>query len=111
MILASVNAPDGSTLEYTNRYAQALEKMGQPFKEFDQIFANVGNPTVAQASVVYRKVALDERKRSTMEMPRELPPQLTALAGVTADPITPPSLGLGFVTPTPTSVHPSSDSY
>jgi multidrug efflux pump len=27
--------------------------MGQPYKEFDRIFANVGNPTVAQASVVY----------------------------------------------------------
>ncbi len=56
VILASVNAPDGSTLDYTNRYAQELEKMGQPFKEFDRIFANVGNPTVTQASVVYRTV-------------------------------------------------------
>ena len=56
VILASVNAPDGSTLDYTNRYAQELEKMGQPFKEFDRIFSNVGNPTVTQASVVYRTV-------------------------------------------------------
>ena len=29
MILATVNAPDGATLGYTNRYAQALERMGQ----------------------------------------------------------------------------------
>ncbi|MEO6015699.1 MAG: efflux RND transporter permease subunit, partial [Polaromonas sp.] len=49
VILANVNAPDGATLDYTNRYAKALEKMGEPFKEFDRIFANVGNPTVAQA--------------------------------------------------------------
>ncbi|MEO7401263.1 MAG: efflux RND transporter permease subunit, partial [Polaromonas sp.] len=89
VILASVNAPDGSTLEYTNRYAQALEKMGQPFKEFDRIFANVGNPTVAQASVVYRTVDWDERTRSTMEMARELQPRFNALPGVTAFPITP----------------------
>lgn len=96
VILATVNAPDGATLDYTNRYAQALEKMGEPFKEFDRIFANVGNPTVAQASVVYRTVDWDERKRSTMDMARELQPKFNALPGVTAFPITPPSLGQGF---------------
>ena len=96
VILATINAPDGATLDYTNRYAQALEKMGEPFKEFDRIFANVGNPTVAQASVVYRTVDWDERKRSTMEMARELQPKFNALPGVTAFPITPPSLGQGF---------------
>jgi multidrug efflux pump len=96
VILATVNAPDGATLDYTNRYAQALEKMGEPFKEFDRIFANVGNPTVAQASVVYRTVDWDARKRSTMDMARELQPKFNALPGVTAFPITPPSLGQGF---------------
>ena len=96
VILASVNAPDGSTLDYTNRYAQAIEKMGQPFKEFDRIFANVGNPTVAQASVVYRTVDWEDRSRSTMDMARELQPKFNALPGVTAFSITPPSLGQGF---------------
>ncbi|NDP63723.1 efflux RND transporter permease subunit [Polaromonas sp.] len=96
VILASVNAPDGSTLDFTNRYAQELEKMGQPFKEFDRIFANVGNPTVAQASVVYRTVDWKDRTRSTMDMARELQPMFNALPGVTAFPITPPSLGQGF---------------
>ena len=111
VILASVNAPDGSTLEYTNRYAQALEKMGQPFKEFDRIFANVGNPTVAQASVVYRTVDWDERSRSTMEMARELQPKFNALPGVTAFPITPPSLGQGFRERPLNFVIQTSDSY
>ena len=32
MIPANVNAPDGSTLDYINRYAPALEKMGQPLE-------------------------------------------------------------------------------
>jgi multidrug efflux pump len=111
VILANVNAPDGSTLEYTNRYAQALEKMGQPFKEFDRIFANVGNPTVAQASVVYRTVDWDERTRSTMEMARELQPKFNALPGVTAFPITPPSLGQGFRERPLNFVIQTSDSY
>jgi multidrug efflux pump len=111
VILANVNAPDGATLDYTNRYAQALEKMGQPYKEFDRIFANVGNPTVAQATVVYRTVDWDERKRSTMEMARELQPKFNALPGVTAFPITPPSLGQGFRERPLNFVIQTSDSY
>jgi multidrug efflux pump len=95
-ILATVNAPDGSTLEYTNRYAQALEKMGQPYAEFDRIFGNVGNPTVSQASVVYRTVDWEDRKRSTLQLARELQPKFNALPGVNAFTITPPSLGQGF---------------
>ncbi|MDB5891873.1 MAG: acriflavin resistance protein [Polaromonas sp.] len=111
VILANVNAPDGSTLDYTDRYAKQLEKLGEPFKEFDRIFANVGNPTVAQASVVYRTVDWDERKRSTMDMARELQPKFNALAGVTAFPITPPSLGQGFRERPLNFVIQTSDSY
>ncbi len=111
VILANVNAPDGATLDYTNRYAQALEKMGQPYKEFERIFASVGNPTVAQASVVYLTVDWDKRTRTTMEMARELQPQFNALPGVTAFPITPPSLGQGFRERPINFVIQTSDSY
>jgi multidrug efflux pump len=110
-ILATVNAPDGSTLEYTNRYAQALERMGQPYKEFDRIFANVGNPTVAQASVVYRTVDWEDRKRTTLELARELQPKFNALPGVNAFTITPPSLGQGFRDRPVNFVIQTSDSY
>ena len=111
VILANVNAPDGSTLDYTNRYAQALEDMGKPYAEFDRISANVGNPTVAQASVVYRTVDWDKRTRSTLDMARELQPKFNALAGVTAFPITPPSLGQGFRERPLNFVIQTSDSY
>ena len=111
VILATVNAPDGATLAYTDRYAQALEKLGQPFPEFDRIFASVGNPTVGQASVVYRTVDWDLRKRTTQEMARELAPKFNALPGVTAYPITPPSLGQGFRERPLNFVIQTSDSY
>jgi multidrug efflux pump len=111
VILANVTAPDGATLDYTNRYAKALEKMGQPFPEFDRIFGNVGNPTVAQASVVYRTVDWDERKRSTMDMARELQPKFNALPGVNVFTITPPSLGQGFRDRPVNFVIQTSDSY
>ena len=95
-ILANIEAPDGATLEYTNRYARAIERLGDKYPEFDRIFANVGNPTVSQASVVFRTVDWDDRKRTTLEMARELQPKFNSLPGVTAFPITPPSLGQGF---------------
>ncbi len=96
VILANINAPDGSTLAYTNRYAQAIEAMGQKYPEFDRIFANIGNPTVAQGSVFYRAVDWDDRQRTTLEIARELQPRFASLPGVSAFPITPPSLGQGF---------------
>ena len=111
VILANITAPDGSTLDYTNRYAQAVEKIGQPFKEFDRIFANVGNPTVAQASVVYRTVDWEDRKRTTMDMARELQPKFGGLPGVTVFTVTPPSLGQGFRERPVNFVIQTSDSY
>jgi len=110
-ILATVNAPDGSTLDYTNRYAQALEKLGQQYPEFDRIFGNVGNPTVSQASVVYRTVDWADRKRSTLDLAREMAPRFNAFPGVSAFPITPPSLGQGFRERPVNFVIQTSDSY
>ena len=111
VVSATITAPDGATLEYTNRYAAVLEKLGQEYKEFDRIFASVGNPSVSQASVTYRSVDWDERKRSTMDLARELGPKFAALPGVTAFPITPPSLGQGFRERPLNFVIQTSDSY
>ena len=110
-ILATVNAPDGSTLAYTDRYARSLEKFGQAYPEFDRIFANMGNPTVGQGSVVYRAVDWDERKRTTLEIARELGAKFNSLPGVNAFPITPPSLGQGFRERPLNFVIQTSDSY
>ncbi|MDO9166749.1 MAG: efflux RND transporter permease subunit, partial [Rhodoferax sp.] len=96
VVLAQVSAPDGATLDYTNRYARAIENIGQSYPEFDRIFANIGNPTVAQGSIFFRAKPWEERNRTTQEMAREMTPRVSALSGVTAFPITPPSLGQGF---------------
>ncbi len=96
VVLVQVNGPDGATLEYTNRYAQAIERVGQAYPEFDRIFANIGNPTVAQGNVFLRTKPWEERTKTTMEMAREMTPRIAGLPGVTAFPITPPSLGQGF---------------
>ena len=75
-ILASVTAPDGATLDYTNRYALELEKIGNTYPEFDRVFANIGNPTVAQGSVIYRTVDWEKRDRTTLALAKELQPCL-----------------------------------
>ena len=96
VILVQASGPDGATLEYTNRYAQAIERVGQGFPEIDRIFANIGNPTVAQGNVFLRTKPWEERTKTTIEMAREMTPRVAGLPGVTAFPITPPSLGQGF---------------
>ncbi len=96
VILTVINGPDGATMDYTTRYAQAIERMGTRFPEFDRLFTVVGNPTVAQGNVFYRALPWEERKRTTLEIAREITPMVSSLPGVTAFPITPPSLGQGF---------------
>ncbi len=97
VVVVQVNGPDGSTLDYTNRYARAIERVGESYPEFDRIFSTIGNPTVAQGNIFFRTVPWEERKRTTLEMAREMTPRVSGLTGVTAFPITPPSLGQGFI--------------
>jgi multidrug efflux pump len=111
VVVAQINGPDGSTLEYTNRYAQAIERVGQNYPEFDRVFATVGNPTVAQGNIFFRAVPWEDRKRTTLEMAREMTPRVAGLSGVTAFPVTPPSLGQGFTQRPINFVIITSDSY
>ncbi|MEI6549062.1 MAG: efflux RND transporter permease subunit [Betaproteobacteria bacterium] len=110
-ILATITAPDGSTLDFTDKYAKTLEKIGNAYPEFDRIFANLGNPTVAQGNVIYRAVDWDERKRTTLEIAREMQGKFNGIAGINAFPITPPSLGQGFRERPVNFVIQTSDSY
>jgi multidrug efflux pump len=111
VVLVQLNAPDGSTLEYTNRYANAIERIGANYPEFDRIFSTIGNPTVAQGNVFFRATPWEERKRTTQEMARDMTGRVSSLSGVTAFPITPPSLGQGFTQRPVNFVIITSDSY
>ena len=96
VILIVINGPDGATLEYTSKYVNMLEQIGRKYSEFDKFFAVVGNPTVAQGAVFLGALPWDQRKKSTLDMARELMPSVAGLPGVMAFPITPPSLGQAF---------------
>jgi multidrug efflux pump len=111
VILANINGPDGATLAYTRRYAEAIERIGQGYPEFDRIFANIGNPTVAQGIVILRAQPWEQRERSTLAMAREIGPRIAGLPGVSAFASTPPSLGQGFRSRPINYVIVTSDSY
>jgi multidrug efflux pump len=96
VILTVINGPDGATMDYTRRYTAAIEKMADKYTEFDRIFTVVGNPTVAQGNVFYRAKPWEDRNKTTLEIAREITPAVAGLPGVTAFPITPPSLGQPF---------------
>lgn len=111
VILTNVTAPDGATLDYTARYLRAIERITAEYKEFDRTFIVAGNPTVAQGSAVLRAIDWEDRDKSTMQIARELQGKVGSLPGVTAFPITPPSLGQGFRSRPVNFVVVTSDSY
>ncbi len=111
VILATVNAPDGATLDYTARYLRAMEGIGQKYPEFDRVFVIAGNPTVSQGIAILRTVDWTERQRSTLDLAQTLRPQFQGLPGVSAFPVTPPSLGQGFRERSLNYVIVTSDSY
>jgi multidrug efflux pump len=111
VIIMPVRAPDGATLDFTARYLDAIDKVVASYPEFDRRFMFVGGGQVSQATAVMRAVDWTERKRSTLELARDLGPKLAALPGVSAFPITPPSLGQGFRERPVNFVIQTSDSY
>ncbi|HEX5739289.1 MAG TPA: efflux RND transporter permease subunit [Hydrogenophaga sp.] len=96
VILATINGPDGATLAYTRKYAEAIEGIAGQYPEFERVFTIVGSPSVAQGSVILRGKDWEDRDRTTMEIARDLAPKIAGLPGVSSFPITPPSLGQGF---------------
>jgi len=88
--------PGRATLEFTARYLDAIDAIGATYPEFDRRFMFQGGGQVSQASAVFRAVDWSERTRTTQELARDMLPKVSALPGVTAFPITPPSLGQGF---------------
>jgi multidrug efflux pump len=96
VVLGSINAPDGATLDYTARYGRELERMAAKHPELDRVFVSSGNPTVAQAVSFMGAKDWAEREKSTQQIARELQQQFAGLPGVNAFASTPPSLGQGF---------------
>jgi multidrug efflux pump len=96
VIAMPIRAPDGATLEYTARYLDAIEAITSQYPELDRRFLFMGGGQVSSAFGAMRTVDWTERTKSTQQLQRELIPRLSALPGISAFPVTPPSLGQGF---------------
>jgi len=99
-----VVAPDGSTLDYTDRYTREIEKIFASVPEIRSYFMVLApglerpNPVNSALSFV-RLAPWEERTRSQVQITGAVGPRLFGLPGVLAFPINPPSLGQSFRNP------------
>jgi multidrug efflux pump len=96
-----VLAPEGSTLEYTDRYMRQLETILLNRPEHAGLFTatglGFGGPgRVTNGFVFFRMTPRDEREKSQQQVVRELFPQTISIPGVLAFLINPPSIGGRF---------------
>jgi multidrug efflux pump len=96
-----VIAPEGATLEYTDRYMRQVEQIMLSRPETDGVFTatgvGFGGPgRVTNGFVFMGLKPEDQREKSQQEIVQELFPQLFSIPGVLAFVLNPPSLGADF---------------
>ena len=93
-IFGVTQAPEGSTLAYTDGYMRRLEQFYAAEPEIEKYFVVVGFPAVTQGAAFIRLKHWEDRDVSVFEVAQRLQPKMFAGApGVIAFPITPASLG------------------
>ncbi|MFZ8912397.1 MAG: efflux RND transporter permease subunit, partial [Burkholderiaceae bacterium] len=92
-LVSVFSAPEGSSIDYTARYALRVEEIFKQVPEADKFFVISGSPTVERGIAFFRPVDWDDRDRSTMEISQELQPKLLSIPGVNAFAVNPPALG------------------
>ena len=103
-VVAIFLAPEGSTIDYTDKYAKQLEAIFAKTADVDRYFVVSGNPVVSQGIGFIKMTPWSERTRSQQAIAEELRPQLFNVPGIMAFPGNPPPLGqsvrdkpIGFV--------------
>ncbi|MBF0355486.1 MAG: efflux RND transporter permease subunit [Alphaproteobacteria bacterium] len=92
-IMSTAIAPEGATLAYTDRYLRQVEAIIASMPETDRFMAVAGAPVVSQGIAFMRLKDWKDRKRSQMEVVKEMTPKLQAIPGVNAFAVNPASLG------------------
>ena len=93
VILGVFSAPEGATLDYTDKYARQIEGIYSQTKDVERFFVVAGNPTVSQGISFVGLEDWSKRDRSSAAIAKELFPKFMGVPGVMAFPVTPPSLG------------------
>jgi len=110
-----VIAPEGATLEYTDRYMSQVEQRLLSLPETGGVFTatglGFGGPgRVTNGFIFMRLKPANERTKSQQQIVQELFPQLFSIPGVLAFVLNPPSLGAQF-NPTPIAYVLQADTY
>lgn len=92
-IVAIISAPEGASLDYTDRYIKQVEANANEAPEVDRVFAVVGVPQVSNGRVFIRMEDWENRDRKQQAIATEMAPKLRSIPGVMAFPTNPPSLG------------------
>ncbi|MBU2091257.1 MAG: efflux RND transporter permease subunit, partial [Alphaproteobacteria bacterium] len=87
------SAPEGSTLEFTDHYAQQFEKMLLETPEVDGAIVITGFPDVTQSASFTRLKSWEDRDRKQQTIVEELQKKLARIAGVRAFAINRPAFG------------------
>ena len=90
-------APEGSTIDYTDRYQRAVEAIVLEYPEIDRAFSvvalGIGTPgLVNEAGIFANMTPWEERTRTQMEIVDELRQRLSAIGGMTVFPANLPAL-------------------
>ena len=102
LFIVSVNAPEGSSLEYTNKMVTKVEDILMEYvekRELKTVFAIVapafsGQPGSVNSAFIFASlVPWEDRSRHQKDIVREIFPQLISMPGAMIFTINPPSLG------------------
>lgn len=86
-------APEGATVEYTDRYARQMEAAFERIPQVEQYFQIVGFPAVTQTIGFVMLKDWEQRDVSTAQVQGQLFPQFMGIPGIMAFPTLPPPLG------------------
>jgi multidrug efflux pump len=88
--------PEGATIDYTDGYARRLEKIYEKTADVERYFVVSGFPSVSQGVSFVGLTDWSLRNRKSAAVANEVRPKMSALPGVLAFAMLPPSLGQGF---------------
>jgi multidrug efflux pump len=93
IIIGFGTAPEGATIDYTDRYAKQMEDIYEAVPEQNRFFKIVGFNGVTNVIGFIGLKPWNERERSAQQIAEDLFPAFSDIAGLRAFPVTPPPLG------------------
>ena len=93
IIIGFGTAPEGATIDYTDRYAKQMEDIYEAVPEQNRFFKIVGFSGVTNVIGFIGLKPWNERERSAQQIAQSLFQAFSDIAGLMAFPVTPPPLG------------------